>query len=349
MNNFFPLHVHSHNSLLDGLSKPTHISKRCASLNLDGCALTDHGTLSGAVTFVESMKGRCKCGKLKDDHPRKECDNFQSFKPILGCEFYICDGDPTDKENRVRQNTHLVVLAKNLRGWEDLVAATSQANHPDYFYYVPRLNLETLSKFCSGNWIAFSGHMGSHLANLVFVDYKEAYSANTYEEAKSMVHPDWITRVSKQAKQFVEIFGKDNFYLEIQLIDKDNLPASIIVSEALRYLSKKLHIPCIATPDAHYVYPEDAEDQRILLCNHPSIDTTLDEIRRKMVRGDDISLGSFFKSRQYYIPGYDDMKDIHTPEELSNTVKVADECEIYDITHKPMPPRFPLPEGITAS
>jgi DNA polymerase-3 subunit alpha len=68
-----------------------------------------------------------------------------------------------------------------------------------------------------------------------------------------------------------------------------------------------------------------------------------------MVRGDDISLGSFFKSRQYYIPGYDDIKDIHTPEELSNTVKVANECEIYDITHKPMPPRFPLPEGVTAS
>lgn len=91
---FFPLHVHSHDSLLDGLSKPKDIVKRCKELGLSGCALTDHGVLSGSVSFVEAMKSN-------------------GLKPILGCEFYICEGDPTDKENRTRSNTHLVVLAKN--------------------------------------------------------------------------------------------------------------------------------------------------------------------------------------------------------------------------------------------
>jgi DNA polymerase-3 subunit alpha len=326
---FFPLHVHSHDSLLDGLSKPKDIAKRCKELGLKGCALTDHGVLSGAVSFVEAMKSA-------------------GLKPILGCEFYICEGDPTDKENRTRSNTHLVVLAKNKQGWQDLIAATSQSNHPDYFYYAPRLDLATLKKFCTGNWIAFSGHMGSHLANEMFIDHKEAYSAQSYDEATRMVDKDWVNKVSAKAKELEDIFGKGNFFLEIQLIDVDNLPASGVVAKGLRYLSKKIDIPCVATPDAHYAYPEDADDQRVLLSNHPSIDTPLKDIYKKMVSGDDISLGAFFKSRNYYIPGHDEMMKLHTEEEVENADKIADMCEDYTITGKPMPPRFPLPEKVTA-
>jgi DNA polymerase-3 subunit alpha len=151
------------------------------------------------------------------------------------------------------------------------------------------------------------------------------------------------------AKRFESMFGVGNFFLEIQLIDQENLPASIIVAKALRYLSPQLNIPCVATPDAHYPRPEDAEDQRVLLSNNGSIDTPLKDIAKKLVRGDDISLGAFFKSRNYYIPGYEDVKDIHTTEEIENTIRIANMCEEYSITHTPIPPKFPLSKDITAS
>lgn len=330
MSKFFPLHVHSHASLLDGLSKPRDIARRCKDLGLQGSALTDHGTLAESVAFVSAMEKK-------------------GLKPILGCEFYVCEGDADDKENRTRHNTHLVVLAKNLKGWQDLIAATSQASHPEYYFYVPRLSLKDLDNFCSKNWISFSGHMGSHLANLIFDDFRDAYSARTYEAAKKLIHPDWVQRTTEKALELQRIFGKGNFYIEIQTIDQENLPAARLVAEGLRYISKKTGIPCVATPDAHYAYPEDAEDQRVLLCNHPSINASLKDIQRKMVRGDDVSLGAFFRSRNYYIPGYDDMKDIHTEEELENTVKIADACETYKITHAPIPPKFLLPEGVSAA
>ena len=127
---FFPLHVHSHYSLLDGLSKPKDIANRCVDLNLEGSALTDHGTISGAVSFVNAMKNKNK-------------------KPILGCEFYICKEKPEEKQER--KLSHLVVLAKNIEGWKNLLGATSESNRPEFFYYKPRLDLEGLSRFVDGN------------------------------------------------------------------------------------------------------------------------------------------------------------------------------------------------------
>lgn len=351
MSGFFPLHVHSHNSLMDGLAKPKDIAKRCAKIGLAGSALTDHGSISGSVAFIEAMKNRCLCGETKDTHKKENCPckDFRPLKPILGCEFYVSDEvDLKNRTSKQRFNSHLVVLAKNLQGWKDLIAAVSHSNHPDCVYYVPRLNLATLKEHCTGNWIAFSGHMGSALANAFFTDYKLAYTAKTYEEAKALVRPDWQVHVKATMDALIDVFGAENFYIEIQLIDKDNLPASIVVSEGLRYISKITGQRKLATPDAHYANPEDADDQRVLLSNHPSIDTPLKDIAGKLVRGEDVSLGTFFKSRKYYIPSYEDMVKIHTEDELENTTIIANACEVYDITHKPMPPKFPLPEGISA-
>ena len=317
---FFPLHVHSHYSLLDGLSKPKDIANRCVELDLEGSALTDHGTIGGAVAFVNAMKNKGK-------------------KPILGCEFYICQEKPEEKQER--KLSHLVVLAKNVQGWKQLIAATSESNKPEFFYYKPRLDLDNLARFVDGNLVAFSGHMGSDLANVIFSDPSLAYNASTYEEARRLVDPDWLIKAKELALRYQDIFGKGNFFIEIQLIDQDNLPASKVLAEALRHVSSTLQIPPVATPDAHYARSEDAYDQRVLLCN--KMDTTLQAIEQKLEKQEEIGLSTFFKSTNYHIPSLEEMSKIHTEEEIENTYKIACMCEEYDITNKPMLPKFPVP------
>ena len=322
---FFPLHVHSHYSLLDGLSKPKDIASRCVELDLEGSALTDHGTISGAVSFVKAMQNQGK-------------------KPILGCEFYICQEPPEERQQR--KLSHLVVLAKNFQGWKQLLGATSESNKPEFFYYKPRLDLENLAKFADGNLIAFSGHMGSDLANIIFSEPSEAYNAQTYEEARKLVDPNWLTNAKALAMQYQRIFGKGNFFIEIQLIDHLNLPASKVVAEALRHVSDTLQIAPVATPDAHYARPEDAYDQRVLLCN--KMDITLKDVEQRLEKNMDIGLSTFFKSDKYHIPSLEEMQEIHTEEEIENTYKIACMCEEYDITRKPILPKFPTPDGISS-
>jgi DNA polymerase-3 subunit alpha len=359
MAEFVPLHVHSHFSLLDGLSKPHKIAERCANLNYSHCALTDHGTIAGSIQFITALKDCCVCGHQKKTHIEQKnkcrtkgcaCTEFKKcgIKPILGSEFYLCPQDPSVKEKTNRKLSHLVILAKNLQGWHSLIQATSAANTPEYVWYnKPRLNLEKLGKFAGGNFITFSGHMGSDLANICFADYSLAYKAKTYEEAKMLVRPDWKKVVLALAGQYQEIFGKGNFYLEIQLIDHNNLPASEIVAKILRWVSKQLGIPCVATCDAHYPTKQDATDQRVLLCSQ--FQTTLNYVEHKIDTGQDPTLGGFFKSNNYHIPSLQEMVELHTEEELKSTREIADKCETYDVLGKPILPNFDCPNGATAN
>jgi DNA polymerase-3 subunit alpha len=330
---YFPLHVHSHYSLLDGLSKPSDIVSRCKEIGVAGSALTDHGNLAGSVAFTKAMK---KAG----------------LKSILGCELYICKEHASVKKGN-KQLNHLVVLAKNQAGWKNLIHISSKANDKDNFYYKPRLSLEQLDELVDGNLIAFSGHLGSDLAEAIFEDYTPemggeghpAYNAPTYEDAKQFIHPEWIQRCTDLINKYVGIFGEGNFFLEIQLIDQDQSPCQKITAEALRYLSKKLGVPCVATPDAHYARREDAEDQRVLLCN--LLETTFPAIKTKMMNGEYFAMSTFFKSDSYHIPSYEEMREIHTEEELENTLKIADMCEEYEILREPVLPQFPCPDGLT--
>ena len=199
---YFPLHCHTHFSLLDGLSKPNQIAKRIKKLGLSGCAITDHGNISGSVSFVRAM-------------------NRHELKPILGCELYICKQHASERKKENASLNHLVVLAKNLDGWKQLIKVTSESNKAEFFYRKPRLSLDQLSEFCDGSLIAFSGHLGSDLAEVVFGDKaKEAFSAKTYEEAESLVDPNWLKNTTELAQKYRDIFGEDNFFLAIQLIDQ---------------------------------------------------------------------------------------------------------------------------------
>ncbi len=300
-------------SLLDGLSKCKDIASRVETIGSKACAITDHGNISGAIDFSKEMRD-------------------SGLKPILGCEFYFCDGDITDQSPNNRKLSHQVIISKNQAGWSNLLKLVSLSNKKEHFYHKPRINLNLLEQFAKqGNLISFSGHLGSVLANAIIVNDE--------------LDPDWKNKGIFCAKKLQEIFGKENFFIEIQLIDSKINKLAGILGNALREISKITNIPCVATPDAHYCSREDADDQRILLCTN--LKKTIGQVQREIKDGTNKTLATFFKSDNYHIPSYDDMKVFHTDEELANTNLILDMCEDYSIMKSPQPPNFVCPDNLT--
>lgn len=292
-----PLHTHSHFSLLDGLSKPKQIAQRCAELGYTACALTDHGSLSGAAAFVKACKG-------------------VGIKPILGCELYITDKSASIKNNKTNKVRHQLICAKNLTGWKQLVQLVSRSNDEDVFYYKPRIDLEIIQEICTGNnLISFSGHPGSTL---------------DIEDDKEIIQKIHLMQ---------DIFGKENFFVEIQLIDVENNPDSIHLGNRLRYVAKATNTKTIATGDSHYTYREDAKDHHVLLCS--SLKTTI-----KQAKTGHAGLEAFFKTDNFCIPSVENLS-YNTNNEIENTFIIEEMCENYDITSPPKLPTFPWTRGMS--
>jgi len=312
---YTPLHVHSEYSLLDGLSKCEDIVKRIQEIGSDACALTDHGSISGAIDFSQQMRGA-------------------GLKPILGCEFYVCYEEATQKNNGNKKLSHQVVIAKNLQGWKDLLNLVSISNRKDIFYYKPRIDMDILAQVASSkNLVSFSGHLGSTLANAI-----------SSEDGK--LDPDWMKKGTRAARNLEIMFGKGNFFIEIQLIDSKINKQAGIFANVLRQIAKACNIPCVATPDAHYCRREDAEDQRILLCTY--FKKSISQIQRDLKKENpNKSLSTFFNSNNYHIPSFDDMQVFHTPEEMANSKLISDMCENYNIIRPPEPPQFSCPDGMS--
>lgn len=307
--NYIPLHCHSMFSLLDGLSKPEQIADRCRAIGANACALTDHGNIAGAVKFYMAMKSA-------------------GIKPILGCELYICDLDPSIQTKENRNLSHFIVLAKNYSGWKNLIKIVSESNKPEYYYHKPRLDLKTLGSLNSGNLIAITGHLGSTLADLILDDYQ--------------LKDNWL-ELGIQHVQYLKGIFNNHVFLEAQLIDKDNLSVQIVLTDAVRKIGKETNTYVICTPDAHYCCKEDAVDQRILLCNN--LKTTFPEISRKISNGEDAPMGCFFVSDNYHIPSQEEMRELHPENEITNTVYVANLIEEFDILSKPKLPPFHCPNN----
>ena len=237
-----------------------------------------------------------------------------------------------------------MVLAKNINGWKNLIEITSRSNDEDLFYFKPRLDLDILKEHANGDLIAFSGHLGSELANCIFEDPKSAYKASTEEEVKRYINPDWESKVLSQANLYKDIFGKENFLIEIQCIDEEVSPAAKLVAQGLRYVSKKYSIPSVATADSHYPTKEDASDHLLLLCS--AMKTPLRDIKRKLDNNEDVGFSGFLKSNNFHIPTYEEMSKLHTESELKNSMQIADMCEEYDILGSPTLPKFKCPEDV---
>lgn len=309
MKKYIPLHCHSHYSLLDGLSKPTQIAERCQKIGVKSCALTDHGNIAGSVQFHSTLK---KAG----------------IKPILGCELYISDQDPSLKD-KTNATHHFLILAKNLRGWNQLMKIISESNREDYFYRKPRLSMEKLASFIDGNMVGFCGHLGSHIADHILEN--------------DTIVSDWKNIGTEKISKLKEIFGNDNFFLEAQLMDQQYNPVQKILTDCIRELGKITNTKVICTPDAHYAEKDDAIDQRILLCNN--LKTTFSDINKKIVNNESVPMSTFFTSDNYYILSPEEMFDLHTEEEIDNTILIDSMCEDYDISHRPMLPPFKCEGG----
>jgi len=291
---FTHLHVHSHYSLLDGLPKIDQLLDCATELKMDSLALTDHGNIYGAVEFYKKASER-------------------GIKPIIGSELYLALEKMTDKRPNIDDTRyHLVLLIKNKEGYRNLVKLITKA-HLEGFYYKPRIDEELLAQYSEG-LIGLSACLTGKIPKLIL--------AKKIEEAERV------------ALKYQEIFGKDNFYLEIQ--HHPNSPDQKIVNKALISISKKLGIPLVATNDIHYIKPEDAEAQDILMLINTGSDPNDPE--RLTLKADDFSM----RSQTQMIK---DFKEL--PEAIENTQKIVDLCSFQFELGKVKLPQFSVPTSQT--
>lgn len=291
---FAHLHVHSHYSLLDGLPKIDELLDYVKELGMNSVALTDHGVMYGAVEFYKKAKAK-------------------GIKPIIGCEVYVALEKLSDKRPNIdNKRYHLILLTKNEIGYKNLVKMVSIA-HLDGFYYKPRIDEETLEKYAEG-LIGLSACVQGKIPRL-FISNKDKEAEET-------------------AQKYEKIFGKGNFYLEIQ--HHAGIKEQATANRKMIELSKRTGIPLIATNDIHYLREEDAEAQDILMLINTGSDS--DDPERLTMAEDNFSMTSPEQMAEYF-------KDV--PEALENTQKIADACNLTLELGKTKLPLFQVPEGKT--
>ena len=288
---FTHLHVHTEYSLLDGAARIEPLVKRAAELGMDSLAITDHGVMFGAVDFYKAAK---KAG----------------IKPVIGCEVYTAVRTRFDKNSELdKKQGHLVLLAESDEGYRNLIKIVSRG-YTEGFYYKPRVDNELLRQFSKGI-IATSACLAGRVQ-------QELLNGN-YEGAK------------REALEYEDIFGKNNFFLEIQ---DQGLEEEKRINPLLKKLSKETGIGLVATNDVHYINKEDSEFHDILLCIQTgSFVADTDRMR--------------FPNSEFYLKSEKEMRRIFPdiPEAIDNTHKIAERCNMeFDFDHQHLPEFIP-PDG----
>ncbi|MCA9325036.1 DNA polymerase III subunit alpha, partial [Candidatus Saccharibacteria bacterium] len=294
------LHNHTQYSLLDGLTRVPDLVEFVKEQGMEAVAMTDHGTLSGAIEFYKEANGK-------------------AIKPIIGIETYVAARKHTDKDPQKDKNRfHLILLAMNNQGYENLMRLSTIANL-DGYYYFPRIDHDLLEKYNEGI-IATSACLGGEIG--------DALKNEDYQGAKEI------------ATWYKTVFG-DRYYLEIQDHGHPNAPShnaeQKLVNEQIFKLGKELDIPVVLTCDAHYLKHEDQEAHEILLC--VGTGAFLSDEKR-------MSLKDF---ELHVIPPNELIArwgDEH-PEVITNSKKIADRCQVDIELGKILIPKFPVPKGKT--
>lgn len=283
-NDFVHLHVHTEYSLLDGANRIKDLVARVKELGMKAVAITDHGVMYGAVEFY------------------KECKK-NGIKPIIGCEAYVAPRTRFDKEPNIDDRLgHLILLAKNNVGYKNLIKLVS-LSFTEGFYYKPRIDMDILRKYSEG-LICSSACLAGFI--------NRALLADDFEGAK------------KIANEYVEIFGKDDFYIELQ---HNGIREQTLANQRLIKLARELGLKMIATNDAHYLKRQDSYSHEVLLCIQTG---------KKMIDEDRMRMGSdefFIKSPEEM---YQNFKNL--PEVLENTVEIANKCNVeFEFGHTILP------------
>ena len=275
MSSFVHLHVHSEFSLLDGLARLPDLCQQAKAYGMESLALTDHGQMYGMVKFHRAAEEA-------------------GIKPIYGCEVYQAPRRMDQKEPRIDGKTyHLLLLAKNMTGYRNLMQLVTRANL-EGFYYRPRIDKELLAKYAEGLICA---------------------SACISGEVPSLIAARQLERARQAVGWFKEVFGPDNYYLELQR--HQGVPELERVNEQLVKLAQEFGLRCVVTNDVHYVHKGDASAQELLLAIQTN--TTLSDPNRMRMGSDD-----------YYLMSPEEMAALmpEYPEALENTVRIAEQCEV---------------------
>ena len=293
---FTHLHVHTEYSLLDGSNKIKEYVARVKELGMDSAAITDHGVMYGCIDFYRAAKEA-------------------GIRPILGCEVYVAPGSRFDKEaggSSSGRYYHLVLLAENNQGYANLMKIVSKGFVEGY-YYKPRVDLELLRQYHEGI-IALSACLAGEVARYL--------TRSMYEDAK------------EAALRYQEIFGENNFFLELQ---DHGIAQQQMVNQQLMRLHEETGIPMVATNDVHYTYQDDVESHDILLCLQTG---------KKLADKDRMR----YEGGQYFVKSPQEMAELfpYALEALENTHKIAMRCNVeieFGVTKLP---RYDVPEGYTA-
>ena len=291
MSSFVHLHVHTEYSLLDGAIRIADLPSRLSALGMDACAITDHGALYGVVDFYRALKK-------------------EGLKPIIGCEVYVAPRSHTDKQHREdREPSHLILLAENATGYRNLMKLVS-IGFVDGFYYKPRVDHDLLKKHHEG-LICLSACLAG-------------------EVPRAILDRD-IERAKALALWHEEIFGRGNYYLEVQA---NEIPEQTAVNNALIRIARETGIPLVATNDCHYLKQEDAYSHDVLLCMQTG--KRVNDENRMRMQGD-----------TFYLRSPDEMAEAfaHLPEAIENTVKIAERCTFEMSFGTIYLPAFQAPPG----
>ncbi len=291
---FVHLHVHSQYSLLDGACKITDLVDKVKALGQTAVAITDHGAMYGAVDFYKYAKK-------------------QGIKPIIGCEVYTAKRNLEDKTAELDSDYgHLVLLAENQTGYKNLIKLVS-IGFTDGFYYKPRIDMKTLKKYSEGI-IALSACLAGDVPGRLVKD--------DYEGAK------------QKAKEYLEIFGKENYFIELQ---NHGIEEQIKINPLLLKLANELGVETVVTNDVHYINKKDAFAQDVLMCIQMNKLVT-DETRLK------------HETSEFYLKSESEMKKVFPNLEKSfeNTAEIAKRCNVeFDFSQRFLP-EFPVPANYTS-
>ncbi len=291
---FTHLHVHTEYSLLDGAARIKDVVARAKELGMTSLAITDHGAMFGVIDFYRECKA---CG----------------IKPIIGCEVYTAARTMADKDpEKDKHQGHLVLLAETDEGYSNLVKIVSQA-YTRGFYYKPRTDKSLLRKYSKGI-IALSACLAG--------DVQRALMNGDYAHAK------------KEAEELLDIFGRGNFFLEVQ---DQGLEEEARILPDMKRLSEELDVPLVATNDVHYVRQEDAAAQDVLMCIQTA--STIDDENRMR-----------FPNDQFYLKSEKEMRLIfsNVPGACDMTEEIAQRCNVEFVFGQHHLPQFAVPQGYTA-